>query len=431
MGEVYIRLFGERFLVRGLFDDGELDGLIDLDGEQLTPVDFTEIGQSTLSAERTQEQQERLGQERVSVELVSFTHRSASQALIVPYQLLRELGGSLQSVAVRLDDPESAQERIESFLSRLAVTLFAGLVDEESGKTGVWTYNSIGVTSFGGLSAQFIPVLIAALIVLNTMMGAVYERFREIGIYSSVGLAPVHISFLFIAEACVYAVLGVVGGYLVGQVTAKVLVWQNWLGGISLNYSSLAAVGAAVLVMAVVFLSSLYPARVAARMAVPDVTRRWKLPPPDGDCWNFPFPFTVSGAEVLGLCAFLVAYLKAYSEESLGTFYTQDTGLMAVDTPEGTGYEVDTHIWLAPFDLGVSQDLVLRGAPVGEHNVYEISLSIQRLSGEPASWQRTNQRFVNILRKQFLIWRTLSPEVKGEYRKEGEEIGRLREEASR
>jgi len=423
VGSTYVRIFGERFLVRGVFDEDELDALLDLDGEQLTPVDFTEIGQTALKDERAQEQLQREGRERVSVELVSFTHRPANQTLILPCQLLRELGGSLQSVAVRLDDPGGAQERIESFLSRLAVTLFAGLADEESGKTGVWTYNSIGMTAFGGLGAQFVPALIAALIVLNTMLGAVYERFREISIYSSVGLAPVHISFLFIAEACVYAVLGVVGGYLVGQVTARVLVWQGWLGGISLNYSSLAAVGAAVLVMSVVFLSSLYPARVAARMAVPDVTRRWKLPTPDGDSWEFPFPFTVSGTEVLGLCAFLVAYLKAYSEESLGTFYTQDTELTAVDAPAGMGYEVATRIWLAPFDLGVSQDLALRGTPTGEHNAYEISLSIQRLSGEPISWQRTNQRFVNILRKQFLIWRTLLPAVKEEYRREAEGAG--------
>ena len=64
------------------------------------------------------------------------------------------------------------------------------------------------MTSFSGISNLFIPMLIASLIVLNTMMGSVYERFREIGIYSSVGLAPGHISWLFIAESCVYSVAG-------------------------------------------------------------------------------------------------------------------------------------------------------------------------------------------------------------------------------
>ena len=72
------------------------------------------------------------------------------------------------------------------------------------------------------------------------MMGSVYERFREIGIYSSVGLAPGHIAWLFIAESCVYSVLGVVAGYLTGQVIAKVLIEFDLLGGFTLNYSSVA-----------------------------------------------------------------------------------------------------------------------------------------------------------------------------------------------
>jgi len=45
----------------------------------------------------------------------------------------------------------------------------------------------------------------------------VYERFREIGIYSAVGLAPNHIAALFLAEAAVFATLGAVFGYLIGS----------------------------------------------------------------------------------------------------------------------------------------------------------------------------------------------------------------------
>jgi hypothetical protein len=185
------------------------------------------------------------------------------------------------------------------------------------------------------------------------------------------------------------------------------------MGSLQLNYSSLAAVTAAGLVMAVVVLSSLYPARVAARLAVPDVTRRWVLPESRGDEWTFAFPFTVSAFEILDLCAFLVAYLEAYSEESIGAFYTQQTRL----EPRGGAYDIRTRLWLAPFDLGVSQDLVLTAQPAGAggHRVYAIALTVRRLSGEPASWRRTNQRFVNLLRRQFLIFRTLAPVVKDDY----------------
>ena len=80
------------------------------------------------------------------------------------------------------------------------------------------------------------------------------------------------------------------------------------------------------------------------------------------------------------------------------------------------------NIWLAPFDLGVSQHVVFHATPEAEHNIYAITLQIRRLSGEDASWRRVNQRFMNVIRKQFLIWRTVDSEAKAGYRTQGEEI---------
>ena len=136
----------------------------------------------------------------------------------------------------------------------------------------------MGSASLAGIGNLFVPLLIASLIVLNTMLGAVYERSGEIGVYSSVGLAPSHIAALFIAEALVFAIVGAVLGYLVGQTTTLLLAHYALLGGMFLNYSSLSAIFSTLVVMVVVVLSTLYPARKAAAMAVPDVTRRWEFP---------------------------------------------------------------------------------------------------------------------------------------------------------
>ena len=46
-----------------------------------------------------------------------------------------------------------------------------------------------------------------------------------------------------------------------------------------------------VLVIAVVLLSVLYPARVAARIAIPDVNRTFKLPPPVNNTIQVTLPF--------------------------------------------------------------------------------------------------------------------------------------------
>ena len=419
VGEAQVRLFGEMFTVIGVADPKKMKTLEDLDDEILTPADFQLTGGQAVQEMAEEEQRQKQGLENPKVVIKPFVHLEPANVLIVPYQTLRDVGGALQSVAIRFEEGEDVLRHVKEFITRLAVTLFAGIQEEGEESIKVSVYSSYGRTLPLGLSNLFIPIMIAALIVLNTMMGSVYERFTEIGIYSSVGLAPVHIAFLFMAESCVYAVLGTVAGYLAGQIIAKVLIVFDVLQGITLNYSSMSAVTSSMLVMAVVMLSTIYPARKASQMAVPDVTRKWKLPEPDGDRWVFDFPFTVGGEDVFGLCVFLIGYFDSYSEESIGIFYTHGATLRAFDTEHGEGYSIDIDVWLAPFDLGVSQHVLFRAIPTGDHNVYSIELTIHRLSGEDASWRRVNQRFMNAIRKQFLIWRTVSPEAKEEYREEG------------
>ena len=398
--------------------------LKDLDDETMTPADFAVTGGAAVQEIAEEEQREKQGLEDAQVVIKPFVHLEPANTLLVPYHTLRNIGSGnpLQSVAVRFQEGVDERAEIEQFLSRLAVTLFAGIRETGDDFVKVSIYSSLGMTSLSGMANLFVPILIAALIVLNTMMGSVYERFREIGIYSSVGLAPGHIAWLFMAESCVYAVLGVVAGYLTGQITATVLIELGLVTGFTLNYSSLSAVLSCILVMAVVMLSTVYPSRKASQLAVPDVTRRWRLPVPDGDRWHFEFPFTVSGHDVLGLCVFLIGYFDSYSEESIGTFYTDGAKLGRQDTAVGDGYTIDMNIWLAPFDLGVSQHVVIRALPVGEHNIFQVQLDITRLSGEDASWRRVNQRFMNVIRKQFLIWRTVDSDAKSSYRDQGSAI---------
>ncbi|MBI4531582.1 MAG: ABC transporter permease, partial [Candidatus Latescibacteria bacterium] len=307
---------------------------------------------------------------------------------------------------------------IERFMSRVALTMFVGHGEK------VVVYSSIGSTSLSGVGNLLVPILIAALIVMNTMMGSVYERFREIGIYSSVGLAPIHVGALFLAEASVYATIGAVMGYLIGQVIAMVAVSYGVLTGISLNYSSLSAVWSTLVVMITVFLSTTYPAKKAADMAVPDVTRTWVFPEPQGDDWFFDFPFTVGGADVLGMYTYLVRTFESYGEGSIGEFATEDVGLTASEET-ATGqiqYTIGMRVWLAPYDLGISQTVRLEAIPTGEHRIYRVAVTIHRLSGDVASWRRRNRRFLNVLRKRFLVWRTMPLELKGTYHEEGERV---------
>ena len=90
------------------------------------------------------------------------------------------------------------------------------------------------------------------------------------------------------------------------------------------------------------------------------MTRRWKLPDPEGDHWHFEFPFTVGGKDVFGLSVFLVDYFESHMGESMGAFYTDGARFGSVEAATGAGYTIDTTIWLAPYDLGVSQQVHLK-----------------------------------------------------------------------
>jgi hypothetical protein len=418
VGVSRVRIFGKQLLLVGIVDAEGLNGFFDLDEERITPADFKLTDDEEIARMTQVEEREKQGLERPEVEIMPFEHMSAANIAILPYGLLRDIGSPLQSVAVRFNPGIDVEAQVKAFLTRLSVVLFAGIPDA-TGRIQVSVFSSMGDTSLSGLSGLFIPILVAALIVLNTMMGSVYERFKEIGIYSAVGLAPVHISFLFIAEACVYAVLGAVSGYLVGQGVAKLLLWQGWLEGVTLNYSALSTVASSGLVMLVVILSTLYPARKAAQMAVPDVARRWRLPVPDGDSWRFEFPFTVGGADVFGLSVFLTEYFASHEGESMGTFYTDGATFASFESPKGEAYSIETAIWLAPYDLGVSQRVRFEARPTGEHHFYALTVGIERVSGDRSSWLRVNQGFVNGLRKQFLIWRTVAPEDRETFKQKG------------
>ena len=204
-------------------------------------------------------------------------------------------------------------------------------------------YSSIAATSARGMELIFFPILIASLIVLNTMLGSVFERVKEIHIFSSIGLAPSHIGMLFIAEALVYAILGSVAGYLLGQFTSKILVWTHWLPDLYLNFSSVSAVMTTLIVVAVVLLSTLYPARKAAEVATPAIERTWQVPDPDGDHWIVPLPFAVTGDQASGLNCFLGEWFQAYEEYSIGDFVTQNVESEEFEHENGTRLPDQVH----------------------------------------------------------------------------------------
>ena len=285
----------------------------------------------------------------------------------------------------------------------------------ENGELAVKQFSVQQAKASGGLLLVAIQILIAATFVLNTMVASVVERTKEISIFSSIGLAPNHIAMLFFAESLVYGVLGSVLGYYVAQGTAKIIVATGWLPGLTLNFSSTSAVLSAGIVMATVLLSTIYPARKAARIAAPAMNEQAFETEPEGDEWRLPLPFSISAAEAGPVSRFLETWLRAYEGYTIGDFVTADTSLTA---SEGV-YVLRATTWLAPYDLGVSQALELTLSPSRVAGVYVLDLVLVRLAGDPENWPTVNRRFLANVRRQFLTWRTLGAAERARYGGDG------------
>ena len=409
VGHVYVEVFGTNLKVIGIIDSNRFKKAVDLDGEQITPVDYL-----LMQEQQAQQQQQAARGGRMSEEeLREYIHLAPDQVLIVPYQFVINAGGTLRCVAIKVDDGRKVKEYLDQLVQRVELNIYSGI----DGRT--YLCSAVATTGVHGTKELLIPILIAAAIVLNTMLGSVYERTREIYIYSSLGLAPTHIAFLFIAEAMVYAVVGAVAGYVFGQMMAKILVALNAMRGLNLNYSSVSTVWSTLVIMITVLLSVIYPARRASDIAMPGIERSWSLPEPKNDAIEMTLPFTMTGDQAIGVNAFLQEYLAAHADYSLGHFSTADITFAPIQTERGEGYELSLMVWLAPYDLGVSERLRLQTVPTEDAEVYAVRAIIERESGDEASWLRVTRNFVNMLRKQFLLWRTFPVGLKAEYGQRG------------
>ncbi len=409
VGTATVSVFGTSLKVIGIVKSNRFKNhAVDLDGESITPVDYL-----LMQEQQAQQQQQQRGEKMSEDELREYIHLAPDSVLIVPYEFVINAGGNLRSVAIAMPEVDSVRKNLDNLMQRVELNLYAGM----NGET--YLCSAVGATSFKGASDLLIPILIAAAIVLNTMLGSVYERVREIYIYSSLGLAPTHIAALFIAEASVYAILGAIAGYLFGQAIAKFLLTFGLLAGLNLNYSSLSAVGSTSIIMITVLLSVIYPAKRASQIAMPGIERRWALPEPENDQIAMKLPFTVTGDQALGVNMFLREYLAAHADYSLGHFSTADIELGTIETELGEGFQLSLMVWLAPYDLGVSERLLLQTVLTEDAEVYQIQAVIIRESGDESSWIRVTRNFINMLRKQYLLWRTFPAGLKGEYGQRG------------
>ena len=128
---------------------------------------------------------------------------------------------------------------------------------------------------------------ITATVIINTLIMSVYERTREIGILSSIGMKSGRIMAMFFAESSLIAVGGVIMGMLLGGIAVAYATEGFYIGNMGVTgmvmgdriYAYLTmqdAVTLTILSFIVTLLAALYPALMAARMQPVDALRGGK-----------------------------------------------------------------------------------------------------------------------------------------------------------
>lgn len=147
-----------------------------------------------------------------------------------------------------------------------------------------WREQNLFITQFEDYANAFFVVLylivlgITATVVTNTLVMAVFERTREIGILAAIGMKGSGIMAQFLAEAALLATGGVIGGLIIGgALVAYFTVYGIYIGDYGISgvlfedriYAHLTlgnTINLAVITYIITLIASLYPAILAARL---------------------------------------------------------------------------------------------------------------------------------------------------------------------
>jgi len=442
-----VRLLGKRLKLVGLVDDEAMEAMKDLGDVPLLPL-LTEASQSAgeRSAQTRDSDQALLAETSGSAsldaggDLMSMPGIQPARAIdiaLLPLEFAQTLGDyDYRMMSVKYDGQGDASvasqktwvgasELIRYQFARIDVGLEEPVRIEGASEVPAGRYSlaSSSATQVGGVLKVAIPIILTATIIFNTMLGSVMERRREVGIYNAIGLNPGHVVMFFLAESLVFGLVGSVAGYLIGQ-ALSLFITHFELIDLNLNYSSTSVLLVIFLTIATVLLSTVYPAMMAARAAVPSGQRRWSLPQPEGDEIHVQFPFSYDAERVKGVCAYLREYMQQHSEASTGNFLVNlgPVGRVANQDGEEQPYCMLFDVAPAPFDLGVNQIMEVYAFYNHQVKAHMLSVHLTRTSGEKNHWMAVNQPFLEALRKRLLGWRSQRQEIQESFYQQGADL---------
>jgi hypothetical protein len=372
------------FKIIGIIDDSMLNAIKDLNGESILPLDVTQPGWSV--------------------------HLLARGTVLIPYDTLLSLGGWVMTISIKPVSPEFTVDLAKTFFES-----FPGLIVFVGDDNNTLMYSRKYMISTLGLEVQIPPLIITSLIIFNLMLTRVEERRNEIKIYSVLGLPPLHVGLYFLSEAMTLGIVGGILGYLTGIVTAGV-------ARLPLNYSSTWVLVSVLVLMGVCLASTIYPLILVPKLVAPSLRRKWEVLPPIGDRWSIPLPFVIEEEkEITGIMAYIWELLRGHEMEDSPVFRSIKYNFHDTVKDNYRIRSIIMQIVHAPYELNVSSDAQLHCIQDLTTQRCRWELILYRLSGDRRLWQTHGYAFIDLIRKQFLMWRGLGLEMRENYVKRFED----------
>jgi len=330
-------------------------------------------------------------------------------SLIVPSRLALDLGGYVMSAAVHLKE-DVDWTRAESIARELAKVLDTQVYLNWKGSAK--SYSRLTLWALLGWEAIMALFVITAANIVVTLMASSKERARNIEVYSLTGLNPRGGMFIILSESAIYAAIAVMLGYIVGIALNLALNQMGILPTIYvLNYSSFSVALTLAGIILVVLSASIYPILTTSKMVAPSLERKWELPTkPKGDEWEVPVPLALeSRREAHGILWYLHEYFGGEGRE------TRYFSVLILQNPledEGT---LELTASLAPRESHVTQRVKISLAESPDKKRYGFSIYVNRLTGTYSTWRTSNYYFIDSVRKQLLLWRSLPEDKRGQY----------------
>jgi putative ABC transport system permease protein len=178
------------------------------------------------------------------------------------------------ALTVRVQNPKDVAA-VEAAIKKMGFNAFS-LLDATKGLRLVFTVFDLFLGLFGSLA-----LTVASLGIVNTLVMAILERRREIGVLKALGATDGDVKRLFFAEAAAMGFFGGLCGVALGWFIGQALTWgtgiylrQQDLPGVKISYVPWwLAVSAVAFATVVSLLAGLYPASRAARLNPVDALR--------------------------------------------------------------------------------------------------------------------------------------------------------------